>query len=121
MSDTTAQTTHRVVDAPERPKDGPRQRGHGPMGNQGPAEKAINFGPSLRRLLGNLRPERTRIIIVAILTAAAVVANVLNPKILGEMTNLLFAGLLGKNLPAGVTLTMGTWTGKCSLPPRACG
>ena len=104
MTDTAQETSHRVVDAPERPKNGPQQRGHGPMGQQGPSEKAINFGPSLRRLLGNLRPEMPRIVVVTVLTAAAVVANVLNPKILGEMTNLLFAGLLGKDLPAGVPL-----------------
>ena len=47
--------TDRVTDAPERPKHGPQVRGHGP-GAQGPVEKAINFGPSLRRLLGRLRP-----------------------------------------------------------------
>jgi ABC-type thiamine transport system ATPase subunit len=36
MTDTAQETSHRVVDAPERPKNGPQQRGHGPMGQQGP-------------------------------------------------------------------------------------
>ena len=45
-----------MTDAPERPKHGPQVRGHGPMGGMRDQEKAINFGPSLRRLLGTLRP-----------------------------------------------------------------
>ena len=48
----------------------------------------------LRRLLGTLRPERPRIIAVMVLTSIAVVANVVQPKILGSMTDLLFTGLL---------------------------
>ncbi len=71
MTDTAQETSHRVVDAPDRPTPGPHPRGHGPMGQQGPSEKAINFGPSLRRLLGNLRPEMPRIVVVTVLTAAA--------------------------------------------------
>ena len=94
---------HRVTDAPERPKHGPQVRGHGPMAS-GPTEKAINFGPSLRRLLTMLRPERPLILVVVALTAVSVGANVIQPKILGEMTNLLFSGLLGKRLPTGASL-----------------
>ena len=74
MSD--AKQPPKVTDAPERPKHGPQVRGHGPMGGMGVQEKAINFGPSLRRLLGTLRPERPRIIAVMVLTSIAVVANV---------------------------------------------
>ena len=94
---------NKVTKAPERPKNGPASRGHGPM-SQGPAEKALNFMPSMRRLLQSLRPERALIGVVFGLTTVAVLANVLGPRILGEMTNLLFAGLLGKNLPKGVPL-----------------
>ncbi|WZX00346.1 ABC transporter ATP-binding protein [Propioniciclava soli] len=71
---------------------------------QGPVEKAINFGPSLRRLLGQLRPERGKIGIVVVLTAIGVLANVVQPRVLGAMTDHLFEGLIGKNLPAGITL-----------------
>ena len=38
--------------APKRPRQGPARMGHGPMA-QNVAEKAINFGPSLRRLMGS--------------------------------------------------------------------
>ncbi|WP_300084125.1 ABC transporter ATP-binding protein [Propioniciclava sp.] len=102
MSESTP-TQNRITEAAERPKHGPQVRGHGPMA-QGPAEKAINFGPSLRRLLGTLRPEMPRIWLVITLTAVAVVGNVVSPRVLGMMTDLLFAGLVGKNLPAGVPL-----------------
>ncbi|MFT3876067.1 MAG: ABC transporter ATP-binding protein [Propioniciclava sp.] len=97
----------KITEAPERPKHGPKTIGHGPM-SQAPNEKAISFVPSLKRLLGTLRPELTLIWFVVALTVVSVVFNVVNPKILGEMTNLLFAGLLGKHLgdvmPAGTTL-----------------
>ena len=97
--------TPKVTQAPERPKHGPQVRGHGPGSHfGGPQEKAINFVPSLKRLLAVLRPERPLILAVIVLSAIAVVANVIQPKILGEMTNLLFSGLLGKDLPAGVPL-----------------
>lgn len=93
----------RVTQAPERPKHGPQARGHGPM-SMGPAEKAINFGPSLRRLMATLRPERLLLLLVVVLTTISVVTNVVGPKVLGTMTDLLFTGLIGKNLPAGVPL-----------------
>ena len=76
----TARETERVTQAPERPKHGPQTRGHGPMA-MGPQEKAINFGPSLRRLLATLRPERTLIwlvvalTVVPLVTAASIVAG----------------------------------------------
>ena len=54
---------NKVTKAPERPKNGPASRGHGPM-SQGPAEKALNFMPSMRRLLQSLRPERALIGVV---------------------------------------------------------
>ncbi len=98
----TPDPENRVTDAPERPKHGPQVRGHGPMA-QGPSEKAINFGPSLKRLLGQLRPEMAKIWWVIALTSLSVVGSVVGPKILGIMTDLLFNGLIGKTLPTGLT------------------
>nr|NLI50394.1 ABC transporter ATP-binding protein [Propionibacterium sp.] len=73
------------------------------------AEKAINFGPSLRRLLRMLRPERLLIGLVMAATLVSVVFNVIGPRVLGEATNVIFAGALGRelgrNLPPGVSLT----------------
>ncbi|MFV0453079.1 MAG: ABC transporter ATP-binding protein [Propioniciclava sp.] len=74
------------------------------MAGQGMAQKAINFGPSLRRLLQRLRPERARIGFVVFMSTLAVAANVAGPKVLGMMTDQLFSGLIGANLPTGVPL-----------------
>jgi ATP-binding cassette subfamily B multidrug efflux pump len=64
--------------------------GRGPFGGAGmPAEKSMNFGPSARRLVGRLRPERARIALVVLLTVVSVVFNVLGPRLLGQAINLL--------------------------------
>ena len=91
-----------------RPAPGvrPPRAGGGPgaMGGLGmPGEKAMRFGPSAKRLLGRLRPERLGVAVVLLLGSISVVLTVLGPKLLGEATNLVFAGALGKDLPAGVT------------------
>jgi ATP-binding cassette, subfamily B, multidrug efflux pump len=86
---TTATTT--PVKANERPKYAPQQRGGGPMGHgQGTGEKAAAFGPSMKRLLGHLRPELPQIIFVIAMTAIATVLNSVGPVILGQATNLIF-------------------------------
>ncbi|SDS78752.1 ABC transporter ATP-binding protein [Microlunatus soli] len=78
----------------------------GPGGGQ-VHEKAMNFWPSLKRLLGHLAPERIRLVLVILLAIAGIVASVVGPKILGRGTDILFAGILGKQIggrfPAGTT------------------
>ncbi|MBT2227750.1 ABC transporter ATP-binding protein [Nonomuraea sp. NEAU-A123] len=69
----------------------------------GPAEKALDFGGSLRRLLRLLRPERALLGIVLALGTASVALSVTGPKILGHATDLIFSGIIGARLPAGVT------------------
>ncbi|MGA3220189.1 MAG: ABC transporter ATP-binding protein [Acidimicrobiales bacterium] len=73
------------------------------MGGGGPVEKSLNFGPSAKRLLGELRPERLLVSITLGLGAASVGLSVLGPRLLGDATNLIFAGVIGKKIPAGVT------------------
>src|SRR5438132_8881090 len=65
--------------------------------------KSKNFGASLRRLTRTLRPERRLIALVLVLGVVSVVFAVIGPKILGNATNVLFDGVLGKQIPAGVT------------------
>ena len=78
--------------------------GGGPMGGmQGPVEKSLTFGPSAKRLLGRLRPERIRLVWVVLLTALSTLFAVLGPKLLGDGTNIIFEGFISKSLPAGVT------------------
>jgi ATP-binding cassette, subfamily B, multidrug efflux pump len=75
--------------------------GGGGMGM--PAEKAMRFGPSAKRLLGRLAPERLGVVLVLVLGVVSVVLTVLGPRLLGDATNVVFAGALGKDLPAGTT------------------
>ncbi|MQA82883.1 MAG: ATP-binding cassette domain-containing protein [Streptosporangiales bacterium] len=104
-SETPAADGASAAKAPARPKFGPTQRtGGGPWGGQGmPAEKAMNFGPSARRLIGRMAPERIAVIAVLVLAVASVALSVIGPKILGHATDLIFSGVFGKNLPAGLT------------------
>ena len=81
---------------------------HGPMAGVGvPADKSQNFVPSAKRLLGLLRPERTKLYAVLALAVASVALNAVGPKILGRATDLIFAGVIGKSVggqvPAGTT------------------
>jgi ATP-binding cassette, subfamily B, multidrug efflux pump len=82
-----------------------QRRGGGPpwAGAGAPAEKASDFGPSARRLVGRLRPERTGVLAVLVLGVISVALNVLGPRVLGHATDVIFAGIIGKQLPAGVT------------------
>jgi ATP-binding cassette subfamily B protein len=74
------------------------------MGAGMPAEKSMNFSPSARRLIERLRPYRLQLVAVIALAVVSVAFSVLGPKILGTATDLIFAGVIGKQLPAGVTL-----------------
>ncbi|MDF9752504.1 ATP-binding cassette subfamily B multidrug efflux pump [Arthrobacter sp. ES3-54] len=85
-----------------RPAGGPG-RGGPFAGMNIPVEKAMNFGPSARRLLGELRPERLWLTLVLLLAVVSVTFSVIGPRLLGEGTNLIFAGVVSKQLPAGET------------------
>ncbi|MBW4042277.1 MAG: ABC transporter ATP-binding protein [Acidobacteria bacterium] len=82
---------------------GARRGGPGGMGMGMPVEKAMRFGPSARRLLGRLAPERLGVVLVLVLGITSVVLTVLGPRLLGDATNLVFGGALSKSLPAGTT------------------
>ncbi len=78
---------------------------HGParfMGGMS-TEKALNFRGSSRRLLRTLAPQRPLIIAALALAVASVSLSVLGPRILGDVTNLIFTGVIGSRIPAGVT------------------
>ena len=79
-----------------------RQRGHGPRGAMMPGEKARDFKGSLKRLFGYLKPHKTQLIIVMVLSIVCVVLTIAGPKILGKATNILFEGVIGKQLPPGL-------------------
>ncbi|WP_030486675.1 ABC transporter ATP-binding protein [Micromonospora chokoriensis] len=83
----------------------PGRQGGGPpwMGAGMPAEKSMNFGPSARRLLGRLRPHRLHLTAIITLAVVSVGFSVAGPKILGHATDLIFTGVIGRQLPAGTT------------------
>jgi ATP-binding cassette, subfamily B, multidrug efflux pump len=87
-----------------RPRPPMRGGFGGPWGGAGmPAEKPMSFWPSVRRLMRRLSPERLRLLTVLGLGVASVGFMVIGPKILGRATDLIFAGAIGKRLPAGLT------------------
>jgi ATP-binding cassette subfamily B protein len=93
--------------AEQAPTPPPRQRGPGGGGPAGalarPTEKAKDFRGTLKRIVGMLRPERGRIVVVLLLAVVSVTFAVLGPKILGNAVNILYEGIASKKLPAGVT------------------
>lgn len=83
---------------------GPNVRGpggHVPIG--APTQKSQDFGRSARRLLGLMAPQRVQVLSVVGLAVVSVVLTAIGPKILGRATDLVFAGFIGSQLPAGVT------------------
>ena len=77
--------------------------GPGAMGMRLPAEKPQDFRGSLRRMRNRLHPERVIIAVVLALATISVVFAGIGPKLLGDATNILFAGVIGRQLPAGMT------------------
>ncbi|WP_433246090.1 ABC transporter ATP-binding protein [Streptosporangium sp. CA-135522] len=93
-----------VTTARPRPPMGGGPFGRGPFGGAGmPVEKSMNFGPSMRRLLRRLTPERPKLLTAIGLAVASVVFGVVGPKILGRATDLIFSGVIGRRLPSGTT------------------
>ncbi|MBO0868249.1 MAG: ABC transporter ATP-binding protein [Micromonosporaceae bacterium] len=68
-----------------------------------PGEKPKDLRGSGLRVLGLLRPQRWTAIAVLGCGLASVGLSVLGPRILGHATDLVFAGVIGKNLPAGIS------------------
>ena len=97
---TSSNPTGRAMAATRRPATG---HGHGPMAAAGPAQKSLDFRGSGLRLLGLLRPMRAQVLLAVGLTVASVALSVAGPKVLGHATDLIFAGVIGRQLPAGAS------------------
>ncbi len=94
-------TAEEKAAAERRGAAGARQGGHRMIGT--PGEKSVNFKPSAKRLLGRLRPDRLRVIVIVFLAIASVVLATIGPKMLGRATDLIFAGLISSKLPPSVS------------------
>ncbi len=83
---------------------GPARRGGPPHMTMGqPAEKSLDFWPSAKRLLRRLRPHRVKVAVVLVFAVVSVALSSIGPKILGRATDIIFAGVIGGQMPAGLT------------------
>jgi ATP-binding cassette, subfamily B, multidrug efflux pump len=94
--------TRTMPAAPER-RPGPPQGPMRWMAGGMPMEKSLNFKASVRRLFGMMRPERAVIGVVIFMGVASVTLSVVGPKLLGVATDIIFTGVIGKQLPPGVS------------------
>ena len=76
--------------------------GRGPFAMQSGA-RSKNPRATVRRLLRRLRPERGRLVLALAMGVTAVGLTVTGPRILGDATNVLFDGVVGRQLPAGLS------------------
>ncbi|MEU6203083.1 ABC transporter ATP-binding protein [Micromonospora musae] len=79
-----------------------------------PAERSMNFGPSARRLLGRLRPHRLQLGGIIALALVSVGLSVAGPKILGHATDLIFSGVIGRQLEPGSTVEQAVTAARAS-------
>ncbi|GGQ46820.1 ABC transporter ATP-binding protein [Streptomyces asoensis] len=79
----------------------------GPMGRMmagsGPESRSLDFKVSGRRLLARFGPERFTLYAMLGCVVLSVGLNVVGPKILGKATDLVFAGIVGRQMPAGAS------------------
>jgi len=94
MSQQEFKATERI----EAPQGGP---GRGPMGGGMVGQKAMTFGPSVRRLLASMRPDRLAAYAVVGLVVVSVLLMSVGPRLLGHATDLVFRGFVGGRLPEG--------------------
>ncbi|MEN0135238.1 MAG: ABC transporter ATP-binding protein [Rhodococcus sp. (in: high G+C Gram-positive bacteria)] len=93
MSDRATTTAERPV--------GPRIPG--PVAPGAPGSKPHDLWPSTKRLLRRLRPHRIAVGVVFLVAAVSVVLTSIAPRMLGQGTNLIFDGIIGAQLPAGIS------------------
>ncbi|WP_133898119.1 ABC transporter ATP-binding protein [Streptomyces sp. KS 21] len=77
----------------------------GPGGRMmmGPAERSLDFKGSGKRLLRQIAYDRAKLWGMVLAVVGSVTCSVIGPKILGEATDLVFAGIVGRQMPAGIT------------------
>ncbi len=77
----------------EAPMGGP---GRGPMGGGQVGQKAMTFGPSAKRLIRRMAPERERAYAVIALCVASVFLLAYGPRLLGHATDEIFGAFLAR-------------------------
>ena len=79
----------------------------GPMGRMmaggGPDQRSLDFKGSGRRLVARFAPERLTIYVLLLCVVVSVGLSVAGPKILGKATDLVFAGIVGRQFEPGMS------------------
>ncbi len=73
------------------------------MAGGGPDQRSIDFKGSSKRLLAQFRPERLTLYGLLACVVLSVALSVIGPKILGHATDLVFAGIVGREMPQGAS------------------
>ncbi|BFO21256.1 hypothetical protein SHKM778_76440 [Streptomyces sp. KM77-8] len=73
------------------------------MAGGGPDQRTLDFKGSSKRLIARFRPERGTIYGLLACVVLSVGLSVIGPKILGRATDLVFAGIVGRDMPEGAT------------------
>ena len=73
------------------------------LGSAMPTGRSKDFWGSLRRLLARLRPDRLKLAMALLFGTGSVAFTVAGPRLLGDATNVLFNGVIGKLLHPGLT------------------
>ncbi|MFF9064897.1 ABC transporter ATP-binding protein [Streptomyces sp. NPDC014891] len=71
------------------------------MAGGGPDQRSMDFKGSGKRLLRQLAPERGTLWVMLLAGVLSVAASVVGPKILGRATDLVFAGVVGRQIEGG--------------------
>ncbi|MFH8575510.1 ABC transporter ATP-binding protein/permease [Streptomyces zaomyceticus] len=71
------------------------------MAGGGPDQRSMDFKGSGKRLLKQLAPERGALWVMLVAGVLSVAASVVGPKILGKATDLVFAGVVGREIEGG--------------------
>jgi len=69
----------------------------------GPTERSMDFKGSGKRLLRRFSKEKASLYLMLGAVALSVALSVVGPKILGAATDLIFAGVVGRQMPDGTT------------------
>ena len=72
-------------------------------GAEPPATRSRDFKGTALRLVKRLTPQRTLTVTVLLLGIGGIAIGVIGPRVLGHATDLLFNGVIGRELPAGIT------------------
>lgn len=70
---------------------------------QEPARKPQQFWPSAVRLMTLLTPHKAALTVVVLAVVVSVVLGVWAPRVLGRAMDVIFAGVVGRSLPAGTS------------------